>query len=308
MPSSSGFEDFLCEIIGVPESYRGKLLEQDLNSLKVPFSSAHGILISNNEFENEEFHERETARLLLGRDLTKGEVGCALAHRAAAKRLTLSDKDFAIIFEDDVRLVGEPDFNLIRTYLNSNLPRILLLGWNEKFSVASSTRRPLNANSPKAYSVPLLVPPTGTFAYAMNRKAAEVMASGPKKIDTTADWPVGLSTNVEFSCLCPPIADWKDAAKNTLIESTREASISGTPVMKIIGRLLSIAKLTKMRNEGLIPYTGGQIVLATIYRDLVFSLTPKDTNFIGEHSLEPTRLKRIRLLYLSGLKFLLRAL
>src|SRR4051812_39632643 len=47
-------------------------------------------------------------RLAFGRDLTKGEIGCLLSHRAVYQHMVDNNIDRALVLEDDVEI--EPNF------------------------------------------------------------------------------------------------------------------------------------------------------------------------------------------------------
>jgi len=51
--------------------------------------------------------------------LTNGEIGCYLSHRKAWEKIANSDDPYAVVLEDDIKLIG--DFNLAITAMN-NLP------------------------------------------------------------------------------------------------------------------------------------------------------------------------------------------
>src|SRR3984957_7733491 len=53
-------------------------------------------------------YDKTRRRLFFGRDLTKGEIGCLLSHKAVYQHMVDNNINRAIVLEDDVSI--EPDF------------------------------------------------------------------------------------------------------------------------------------------------------------------------------------------------------
>lgn len=205
--------NFLIQIIGLSKSYRGHGLERELASMGLSYISKVGIEISNEDFENEVFHSEFISKQILKRNITRGEIGCALAHEYAYKRLLDSDKNFSLIFEDDVKLQSKIDFNLIKNCLESESPRIVLLGYNDEFSIPKTCYENVHAGC-----VDLLVPSTGAFAYAINRVAAKILINKEAKLRTVADWPLNASHKVKFTILIPKVAEINNSGMKSVID------------------------------------------------------------------------------------------
>lgn len=93
-----------CQIIAIsrPESRRRSLLEAHLgvfglNALFVPAVYLAGPAVAERSYDH------DARRHKLGYDLTSGEVGCFLAHKAAWEAVAASDTP-CLILEDDARL------------------------------------------------------------------------------------------------------------------------------------------------------------------------------------------------------------
>jgi GR25 family glycosyltransferase involved in LPS biosynthesis len=185
--------NYICEIIGLPEAYRGSDLERELSGFGITFSNKMGVVVSQQEMGEELFHDANLAELLIGRLLTKGEVGCALAHRNAARRLVESDKKYSMIFEDDIRLVSPPDLELLESELDTTAPRVIVLGADPFVTIPNAREQEKIHIGNFAKVIDLITPPTGTFAYAINRSAAQLLVNQGRKIDTTADWPISMA-------------------------------------------------------------------------------------------------------------------
>jgi len=119
--------------------------------------------------------------LTMGRNLTRGEVGCSLSHQAARRRFLKSEADIAIILEDDVSF--HPSLMDDLSLLDCQRPRVLMLGWNQ--GAKGVLRKKVGA------AEKCIVPPTGTFGYALNRAAATVLLQAPTRLEAEpADWPL----------------------------------------------------------------------------------------------------------------------
>ena len=75
-----------------------------------------------------------------GRIINPGEVGCVLSHRKCYHEMIQSNKDYALILEDDITIVGDMNtainHNTIK-FMHSSEPRILFLSgdywyWRKK--------------------------------------------------------------------------------------------------------------------------------------------------------------------------------
>lgn len=104
---------------------------------------------------------------LIGRELNDGEIGCTLSHRTCCEALLKSNKPYALIFEDDISIVG--NLNIIKdidleSILNTQKPKALMLSgdyWYWK----------KNKVLVNVYDC------IGTYAYIINRAAAQCILS-----------------------------------------------------------------------------------------------------------------------------------
>ena len=93
-----------------------------------------------------------------GRIINPGEVGCVLSHRKCYHEMIQSNKDYALILEDDITVVGDMNtavnHNTIN-FMHSSEPRILFLSgdywyWRKKpitdvfFAVVLQINKPYN--------------------------------------------------------------------------------------------------------------------------------------------------------------------
>jgi GR25 family glycosyltransferase involved in LPS biosynthesis len=197
--------DFSVQIISTDGLIRSKNLEENLNFQHIPFKLSPGIIPSFSDYKDGKLHSKLFSNLICQRQISKAEVGCALAHKVAVQNhLGLASK-FGIIFEDDAEILRNFDFKVLSDYLQSELPRILILGWVPGFAVAYPTKFQTNNEVSQ-----VLVPPTCAFAYAFNNSAAKILATNKKILDF-ADWPIHVFNKINFSIVKEP---WVSASQD----------------------------------------------------------------------------------------------
>lgn len=125
---------------------------------------------------------RSRARRKFGRELTDGEIACALSHRQLYKSILARGLPGGIILEDDA-IVGETFANFVKEahYLNANLmlldhaqARVIDLGL--EIMPGTKMRR-------------LALPAYLTTGYTLSAEAAQLLCDASSPISHTADWP-----------------------------------------------------------------------------------------------------------------------
>jgi glycosyl transferase family 25 len=96
-------------IISLPkDKNRRESLERQLQKLALPFSvveAVHGESLSAEELEAS--YDRKKAISLFNRELSKGEIGCALSHMSIYEKMIAEDIPHALILEDDARILDD---------------------------------------------------------------------------------------------------------------------------------------------------------------------------------------------------------
>lgn len=184
---------FLIQIISTEDIIRSQNLEPELTKLGLKFQISPGVVPNEVEFQTGLLHSAFIFKLLNQRAASIGEVGCALAHRVAMNTFLSSNHKFGIIFEDDAEIILEFDFDSLSDLLDSDRPIIVALGWIPGIAVSKNSQIFVGEDL-----IELTTPPTGTFAYAINRSAAKLMIGGNKKIIDLADWPIYMLNKVYF--------------------------------------------------------------------------------------------------------------
>lgn len=209
-------------VIGLEDSYRGKPLEAQLSGYGITFTRVSGVIVDDQLGGMAEYADQAAARVLQRRELTKGEVGCALAHRNTWEELLASSAQFALVFEDDARLTREPLDEDVKCVLDSEKPVVVLLDSYADHTVVSRRARHIG----EVYRTMVAAP--GAWAYALNRAAAEVLLEKGAPVSSVTDWPARVAHKVSFHVTYPPRARVDvDVASN--LEANRQKLENDAP-------------------------------------------------------------------------------
>lgn len=231
-------------IVGLDNNYRGAPLEAQLASYGVPVTRISGVLVDELPGGMDAYVDQSTARVLQRRELTRGEVGCAQAHRSAWAALLASGARFSLVFEDDARLTNDPLSEDVQRLLAADYPVVVQLGSQSDFTVVSRRSGPVG----DAYRT--LVPAPGAWAYALNRAAAEVLLEGGAPVSSVSDWPARVAHNVAFHVTYPPRSHFDEGVESNLMESRIqiEAEAPESKARKIGRMALTLSHLRLLRN------------------------------------------------------------
>ena len=205
-------------IIGLPDRYRGQALETQLSAQGIAWERFPGVLVADHL--PKDVVDQAGARLLLRRELAVGEIGCALAHRAAYQKIVRERRMGAVIFEDDARLIGPIDELALIGLLDNSRPRVIMLSYKAE-TTALYRRQATLALTPMR----TVVPPTTTTAYAVNFSAANLLLDDSRPLTHVADWPVRVSSTVEYFVFSVPVAR-PDPSEASTIGSSQRATAS----------------------------------------------------------------------------------
>lgn len=255
-------DNYLIQIVGIPDLFRGKELEIAIKNLSLDVVSGVGVKLSENDFLNEKFHDKNLGQIFIKRSITIGEVGTRLAHKAAAKRFLESHKTVSIVLEDDAHIVEPIDLQNIFDLINVDEPRVLLLGWEPKYTV-------FKFNPNKQFANLLAIPPTGAFAYAMNIKAAEIIVNDQNKIYDLADWPVVTYDRIKFYAVNFPCVSLESVSGNSVIDFMSPRKFNQKNFWQKLISYLKILNVIVLKKPNNLSYK--QLFLFFIARDFLFS-------------------------------------
>ena len=123
------------------------------------FAISPGVVPNEMDFQAGLIHSASLSKLLCQRNMSLGEVGCAIAHKNAMTNFLNSDHKFGVIFEDDAEIIADFDFDVVIKLLDSNVPKTIALGWIPGFAIAKDPMDPLSEEpielitSPTVYSI-----------------------------------------------------------------------------------------------------------------------------------------------------------
>ena len=260
---------FLVQVISTNDIIRSKNLKSKLVEMGLSLKISPGVVPSAHEFNSGLLHSAFLSKLICQRKMQLGEVGCALAHRNAITNFLNSDQKFGIMFEDDAEVIANFNFDIITTLLDSNIPMIIALGWIPGFAIA---KNPIILSSDDP--IELITSPTCTFAYALNRSAAELLVSSHERIIDVADWPIHTLNKVRFYAInshSPWVTADHDPEFSTIGE--RAQMIPSSPItvlhsrIRLISALVILLLMSKSKNLNVSPK---QIVHRLFIRGLLY--------------------------------------
>src|SRR5690606_3854414 len=95
--SNTSYQTYLINLDRATE--RLEMMENEFNRIQLPFIRISAVDAKNLDKESFQVKNR------YDRDLLPGEIGCFLSHVKTLKTFLDSDKDFAVIIEDDAKFV-----------------------------------------------------------------------------------------------------------------------------------------------------------------------------------------------------------
>ncbi len=134
-----------------------------------------------------EIFDLNLSHKLMRRSLSVGEIGCAYGHLLAYQRC--EEPDWLIVLEDDIEIL-KPTVELEAFLSKGNFSKGAAVVFFD-----------LDSENHKLWSFrkfPWYYRPYGTHAYAINRKALELVRASHKKILSTADWPIQWAYSIDF--------------------------------------------------------------------------------------------------------------
>jgi glycosyl transferase family 25 len=91
-------------------------MSRQLKSLGISFERVEAIY--GKEYKGNEY-DKDLAVKLNGKELSVGEVGCALSHKRSVEKFLESQSDYCLILEDDVKI--DKDFkNILEKEIKNN--------------------------------------------------------------------------------------------------------------------------------------------------------------------------------------------
>jgi hypothetical protein len=251
--------------MGDPE--RLSSLEKQADAIGLQISIVPGVDVSRiPKSEASNLTRPWLTRTLLGRTLSLGEVGCALAHHRAQTSLIERSDEWLCVLEDDVVLSERVTVILASlSQMHFVQPVVVVLGTFAR-SVPRVPEEAIDIPGAQAQLVRVRWLPAGALAYCINRAASRHVLTRRGPIVETADWPSWMSW-VTFYVCAPEVARSSDAP----------SGISGrSPALSQFRRVLAWAT----RPFGILaaPILARNYDRASLVRNLI--LAPLDTSHV----------------------------
>ena len=239
---------------------RQQYIKSQLDSRNVPFefiSAINGNALSDLEKENQ--YDNKKAKIYYFKELSAGEIGCALSHRSVYEKIIKENIERAIVLEDDIVL--KPDFFKLLEYLNI-LPvkeyviKLERLHWGDWGKQSEQRVKPpfffpffkSNLNSDYFFGLPFNNPSL-TWGYYIDLKAAKKLYSIMPKIFLVADGWYYYRKHIKLRILNKPVITNNDELFESTISDRRINSNRS-----IINFLLTKAKNTHKKARKIILY------------------------------------------------------
>lgn len=132
-----------------------------------------------------------------GRELNRGEIGCALSHRRAYETFLMSDSLYALVLEDDISVIRDlNDFEKYdwKSILDTPRPTVLFLSGDYWY---------WGTSGPIVNCFDAL----GAYAYIINRSAAKLMLSLDRPYSVADDWMLFKEIGLSLKAVKPYMID-----------------------------------------------------------------------------------------------------
>jgi hypothetical protein len=193
--------------------------------------SVEGIFIEDTNQLDVSVFSPSAAKIHMGRDLSAGEVGCAMAHNNCRLQASKS-KDFSLILEDDAEI---PHPDLLATMIRKCIDQF---DASKNIVVNLATHLPVEAarssldNHEVCFNRHLGASPLA-LAYIVTPKSSELLLKSNNPIQFTADWP---PAKVEWWSTSTPLVYHGTLQGKSLISSKRGSYRAGENTVRKILR------------------------------------------------------------------------
>ena len=216
------FDGYSAFILGVRSNFRGRDLEQQLNTFGIPYEVIWGLEPENDLQEIEKYRNNDLQLFTVHRLLSAREMACSLGHKSIYERFLKMKIEWAVVLEDDSHLIQSPC--RVLDHLQT-MNAAVLINLHDSKSIRlvrprkSRLQRQLNNKTDPSIKVRGLAEVlSGNYGYVINRRAAhellKLMLKGSVGI---ADWPYGTSSKVKIFDVLPPMVTPGKESTNSLI-------------------------------------------------------------------------------------------
>lgn len=164
--------------------------------------------------ELEDIFDLTMAYKRYGRTLNSGEIGCTASHDLIYRQLCESHDEWALVLEDDITILRElPNLDKIAETLSVDVPSVVFLSGDYWYTSLKSLDETLK--------LACVYDAVGTYAYLINRAAAELITKKNKRPSYVADnWSLFRRQGVRLFALYPYLIDANIEDLGSSIEQT----------------------------------------------------------------------------------------
>lgn len=196
--------NFKIFVINMPKSKeRWEYVKSQIERLGFACARSDGIDVSAlGKNELDKYYSYGKNRKTYPRPLTKGEIGCHIAHIKCWEKIVSEDLDFAVILEDDIFIDGKfpQAIDFIKKHFNK---------WDFiRLQVETKKRLLYNKEDFGDFSICEFIRNSGCFwGYALNKKTAQTLLSNILPFGITADSNMHIyhKFNIDVKTLLPPV-------------------------------------------------------------------------------------------------------
>ncbi len=162
--------------------------------------------------EKKQYFDVKKAFKRYGRECKPGEIGCTLSHQKCYKKLVESSDDYVLILEDDIALdcFEKEIFERVERFISKSVEATIVLLSGNYWYWGRKKRLGI-------HNLMSVFDAYGTFAYVINRKAAQKLLDVPVSF-LADDWRYLKARGIKLMALYPHLI-------NTVIESEVSSTI-----------------------------------------------------------------------------------
>lgn len=191
-------------IVNLPQSVDRRTYMEDLMKpytfLDVNiFNAVYGKTLSEEELSAR--FDKDLAFKRYGRNLEPGEIGCSLSHFSLYEKLIKSQDNYMLILEDDITILKDISRlpSLIK-YIDNDTPTVLFLSGDYWYYHLRKTETD--------YSIASVYDAVGTYAYFVNKAAAElILEKNPKCANAADNWALFRQQGIVLKAVFPYLID-----------------------------------------------------------------------------------------------------
>jgi glycosyl transferase family 25 len=209
-------------IISLPkDKNRREYLGSQLDKLDVPYSivnAVHGAALSADELAAS--YDRKKALRLFNRELSKGEIGCALSHITIYRKMVAENIPYALVLEDDANILDEDLSGTLAKLAqlhSAEEPAAILLSRVERYNANKKVQLDEGRCVYEAYRG------VCAHAYFITRAAAEILARNLYPAYVVADkWEYFQENFIAVEALVPYAIGLTSASLSSSIDAQGE--------------------------------------------------------------------------------------